>query len=68
MKKSKKNRRRSFRVTVVIPEGVSVAEMREYIREAVRMWCKSFDPENDPLFDLDYNSVRVVALPQAKAV
>lgn len=68
MKKPKKNRRRSFRVTVTIPDGVSVAEMRAYIREAVQTWCGSFDPENDPLFDLDYDSVKVVALPQAKAV
>lgn len=50
--------RRKFIVTVDIPEGASVRDMEIYIREAVECWAKSFDPQNDPMFDLDPDSVR----------
>ncbi len=40
-----------FLVTVKIPEGLTKAEVRQYIQEAVNSWCGSLSPY-DPLFDI----------------
>lgn len=53
--------KKSFVVSLEIPDGVSVTEMREYIRDAVGWWCKGTNPEY-PIFDLDANKVRVKVL------
>lgn len=43
------DRREIYEVTVTRPEGVSVAEMKEYIRDAVHSWGSQFRPDS-PLF------------------
>ena len=48
----------SFLVTLDLPDGVTPAELAEYIDDAVCSWCKGQDPE-DPIFDLDRESVNV---------
>lgn len=52
-------RRERYIVELIRPEGVSVAEMKEYIDNAVSSWCGQFEPPNEdnnytgnPLFDL----------------
>jgi hypothetical protein len=65
-----KSRRRDFRVSVVIPAGVTIPDMREYILEAVQTWHGSLRPPcsysdddpGDPLFSLDASTVRVNAI------
>jgi hypothetical protein len=49
---------REFLVSVNVPDGVGVREMRAYLREAVVTWAKGGDPEN-PLFDLRDRDVKV---------
>jgi hypothetical protein len=51
--------KRAYIVTVEIPEGSTPEEVGQYIDEAICVWCKSFDPMNDPLFDLDGTTVKV---------
>lgn len=41
--------REKYVVTVTRPAGVSITEMRNYIREAVDMWGGQFHPD-DPMF------------------
>lgn len=53
-----KNNRRSYRVTLDVPDGVNDTEMKAYIEEAVAVWKGQKHPE-DPLFDLDGKSVKV---------
>lgn len=48
-------------VTLERPSGVTKTEMKAYIEEAVSAWNGSFRPE-DPLFDLDRDSVHVTSL------
>jgi hypothetical protein len=50
--------RRSFRVSLEMPEDVSVDEMQQYIADAVGSWCKGCDPDS-PIFELDRDTVRV---------
>lgn len=47
-----------FIVTVEIPEGMTQAEMASYIKEAVRCWAGSKDPDS-AIFDLNRKSVKV---------
>ena len=58
-------RRKSFKVTLDVPEGVSIAEMRDYIETAVRTWCGGGCPD-DPIFQLDGDSVKVTQLREVK--
>lgn len=48
----------SYVVTLMRPEDVSDAEMKEYIWNAVGTWKGSYNPD-DPLFDLDGDTVSV---------
>ena len=50
--------RRSFKVSVEMPEDVSVDEMQQYIAQAVGGWCKGCDPDS-PIFELDRDTVVV---------
>lgn len=54
-----KPKEQTFRVTLEIPNGCSVEEVRFYIWEAVTTWAGSFEPGVDPLFDLNRDSVKV---------
>ena len=62
--------KRSFTVTMKIPEGVTLHRAKLYIEDAVRCWCGSLQPpgadlgdgthaEGDPMFNLDQDSVDV---------
>lgn len=51
-------RREEFVVSVVRPEGVTKSEMKEYIREAVKMWSKGTNPEF-AMFEIGDKPVRV---------
>lgn len=50
-----------FGVTVEMPDGVTSRMMVEYIEDAVATLRGSFSPD-DPLFDLDPDSVKVERL------
>jgi hypothetical protein len=50
--------KKSFTVSVEMPEGVTVLDMQRYIREAVQYWKGGLHPD-DPLFELDYRKVFV---------
>lgn len=51
-----------FKVGVVMPEDVTTTDMVDYIREAVQTWKGQLHPVEDPLFDLDRETVSVVPL------
>jgi hypothetical protein len=57
--------KRSFVVTLEVPDGVSLPEIRQYIREAVADYCKGTNPD-EPLFALDGDKVTVRPLPEPK--
>jgi len=71
--KPKKNRRQ-FLVTLDVPPGTTVEDVRQYIDEAVSVWRGSLYPgyingDDDPphpLFDLDGESVKVKAIPKKR--
>lgn len=54
--------RRMFIVQVEMPEGCTVDDMRAYIWDAVATWRGQLHPD-EPLFDLDGDSVRVLSIP-----
>lgn len=59
--------RKLFAVGIDIPKGVTLTEMRDYIRDAVASWKGQLEPPRaygdntprDPLFQLDGDSVTV---------
>lgn len=64
---SEKKNRRQFLVTLDMPDGVSVEEMRTYIEEAIGAWKGSFDPES-ALFNLNGDSVKAKSVPKRTVV
>lgn len=52
-------RTRVFLVTLDIPEDVYIRDVKDYILNAVKDFCGCLSPEN-PWFDLDRNSIKVV--------
>lgn len=67
---TRRPRRQSFRVDLVVPSEATIAEVREYIVDAVRTWrgqarppgSYSDDDPGDPIWFLDANTVKVVAV------
>lgn len=57
--------KKSFRVTVTIPEGATVKEVASHIEEAVTYWGGQCDPR-DPLFSLGHERVTVVSIRRKK--
>lgn len=58
------SRRRAFRITLLMPDGVNEDMMIDYITKAVRSYCggleqPSLDTMGDPLATLDRTSVVV---------
>jgi hypothetical protein len=53
-----KARKKKFLVKIEIPEDVTIAEMKDYIEDALLYWCKSYSSE-DPLFDLRSETIKV---------
>lgn len=66
----KLNMKLEFRITLTRPPRATIAEVRDYILEAVQSYRGGLHPpfaedENDPgdpLFELDRNSVKIVRL------
>ena len=56
---------RAFKLTVPSLADVNEADWKDYIRDAVGCWKGQFHP-NNPLFDLDYEDVKVVRLREEK--
>jgi hypothetical protein len=56
---------RSFIVSLDMPRGVTVPEMQQYIESAVRVWKGQLMPEQ-PIFDLDADSVQVTPVKQRR--
>lgn len=54
--------RRKFTVSLEMPEGMTLADMAAYIEDAVASYRGCKDPE-EPVYGLDPDSVRVVAVP-----
>jgi hypothetical protein len=57
--------KRQFVVTLDMPKGVTADEMATYIEESVAVWKGHMDPD-EPLFDLDGDSVRAKAVPRKR--
>jgi len=55
----------SFKVSVDLPDGCKIAEMRDYIEESVATWKGCKHPE-EPIFDLDWKSVKVTRILEKK--
>ena len=68
-----RRKRVEFKVSLIPPPNATLPDLREYISDAVGSWCKSFkppgadpeDPEGDPLFDLDRDTIRVSLVPRS---
>jgi hypothetical protein len=60
----------SILVTFSIPEGSDPDDLTEYVKDALSMWCKSYDPPGggepdspgDPLFCIDENIISISQL------
>jgi hypothetical protein len=48
----------TFLVTMAVPSGADVEDLREYVQTEVMAGCGARDPR-DPIFDLDRESVTV---------
>jgi hypothetical protein len=57
--------RRSFIVSLEMPKSVTVPEMKEYVESAVRVWKGQLHPDQ-PIFDLDADSVQVTPVKQRR--
>ena len=44
-----KDRLATYEVTVVVPNGYSLKDMRRYLEDAISCWSGGYDPD-DPLF------------------
>lgn len=55
----------NFLVSVELPDGVDISEMRDYVLDAVTTMVGSY-PLDDPMFDLDCESVVVVTVNEEK--
>ncbi len=60
-KKARRKLTASFKVTMDLPTGVNLQMAQNYVREAVKAWKGGMDIDN-PLFDIDPESVRVALL------
>lgn len=58
-------RRYSFRVNLSVPNGLTDTEVKDYVRSAVKWWCKSTDPD-EPLFYVDRVTVTPVKEPHGR--
>lgn len=56
---AKKSQMEEFVVRLAVPEGVTIREMQAYVQAAVKSWRGGLCPDDDPLFDLDSDKVKV---------
>ena len=57
--------KKSFKVTLDIPEGVNTMEMCEYIVRSVRLMRGSYS-RNDPIFELDRDTVKCIPIKEKR--
>ena len=57
---------REFNVSLIVPEGATLAMVTSYIEEAIGAWRGSLNPE-DPMFYLDGELVKVTHVPKRKS-
>lgn len=57
-----KPQRRAFVVVLDVPEGAKISDLRAYVEDAVATWCGSLAPD-DPIFELDGDTVRAYVMP-----
>jgi hypothetical protein len=55
--------RHSFMVSLNVPEGCTIADVKSYLLDCASAWKGSLDPQ-DPLFGLDGDSVSVRSIPR----
>jgi hypothetical protein len=55
---------RLFLVKVDVPDGITIAEMRDYIENAVQTWYGQMDPDSDFFLKFDSESVKVKRVQQ----
>lgn len=60
-------KKHKFIVEIEIPEGVNITEMKNYIYKAILCGSGLLLPGIDPLFDINYKSIKVVHATRAKA-
>lgn len=53
--------KKEFKVTIAIPEGMSVSDMVDFIHDAITFMPGGYHPD-DPRFSVDRDSVKVVRL------
>lgn len=54
-----KKKATEFKVSIIIPDGMTVADMREYIDNAVSSWRGHYEPVTDPRGNIDVDTVKV---------
>lgn len=64
--KDKLKSKTSFKVTLQIPEYATLSDVKEYIIDAVRTWKGQCHPDEDPMFELDGDSVRCTLIKKGK--
>lgn len=52
----------TLRVTLAVPEGATTPRVTDYVRSAVKTHCGGLDPQGDPMFELDKDTVKVSLL------
>lgn len=56
-----KQKRLAFKVTMDRVPGVKLHELRSYIKEAVRIWCRQYHPE-DPRWEILNANIKVKSI------
>ena len=62
-----KKKTRTFKVTLDIPEGATISEVKDYIEDAVSSMKDCYSPEDD-IFYLDGDSVKVKSTRKPKPI
>ena len=54
--------RKDFKINIEIPTGMTVADMKEFIHDAVSSWGKQYQPLVDPRFDIGDSKITVTQM------
>lgn len=52
-------RKITLQVTLEAPDGANLNQVRDYVAAAIRSHCGGLNPAEDPMFDLNRDSVKV---------
>jgi hypothetical protein len=61
-------RKHKFIIEIELPEFVNIIGMKNYIHSSVSSMCGSLHPYDDPLFDLNRDSIKVTHLTKKRAI